>query len=143
MFEYELQKDFYKVILENNNREVKIGKQWVDKTATALGLSEFETIEMWLEDNDYLENEALESLDAKAKENKVKLNAETRSKERKPRTTAPKSNPEKENIIKNIAEMLKNMAENVEITNKSKLIEFKIGENEYKIDLICKRKQKK
>ena len=50
---------------------------------------------------------------------------------------------EKEEIIKNIADFLENSAENVKITNISKIIEFDIGENHFKLDLIRQRKPKK
>ena len=46
-------------------------------------------------------------------------------------------------IIQKIAEILPEFAENVTITNVGKLISFKIGENDYEIDLKRKRKPKK
>lgn len=64
----------------------------------------------------------------------------TKKAERKPR-----SNPEKENIIENLANYLENCdfgAENVEILNKSREISFKISQQEYKIQLIATRKPK-
>ena len=57
-----------------------------------------------------------------------------------------KANPTKGGIIAEIAEFLeKNSAfsvENVNITNKERQIAFKIGENDYEITLIQKRKPK-
>lgn len=55
-----------------------------------------------------------------------------------------KADVEKEEIIAKIAEFMQNNAEiafeNVEITNKSKLIAFTIGENRFEFDLKRKRK---
>ena len=54
-----------------------------------------------------------------------------------------KPNEEKAEIIKELAEKLKEFDENVTILNKEREISFKIGENDYSITLICHRKPKK
>lgn len=58
-----------------------------------------------------------------------------------------KANPTKGGIIAEIAAFLKEKSdfatENVEITNKERMIAFKIGEESYEITLIQKRKPKK
>ena len=47
----------------------------------------------------------------------------------------------KEELVSQIAEFIKSIGcENVEITNKAKLIEFSVGGDNYKLDLIRKRK---
>lgn len=86
--------------------------------------------------------EELEAIDAHAKENHIKTvaRAETK-KERKPRERKP--DVEKETIIADTAKFLESLADNVNITNISKIIEFDIGENHYKFDLIRQRKSKK
>ena len=54
-----------------------------------------------------------------------------------------KADTTKEGVIEQIAKFLtENGYENVEITNKSKLIAFKIGEDNYEFNLIRKRKPK-
>lgn len=54
-----------------------------------------------------------------------------------------KADTTKEGVIEQIAQFLtENGYENVEITNKSKLIAFKIGEDNYEFNLIRKRKPK-
>lgn len=57
-----------------------------------------------------------------------------------------KANPTKASIIAELATFLQenseNACENVEITNKERMIAFKIGENAYEITLIQKRKAK-
>ena len=57
-----------------------------------------------------------------------------------------KENPTKSGIIAELAEFLEKNSqfaiENVEITNKERMIAFKCGENSYEITLIQKRKAK-
>ena len=58
-----------------------------------------------------------------------------------------KENPTKGGIIAELARFLtensENACENVEITNKERLIFFTIGENSYELTLVQKRKPKK
>ena len=54
-----------------------------------------------------------------------------------------KADTTKEGVIQSIFEFLsENGYESVEITNKSKLIAFRIGEDDYELNLIRKRKKK-
>lgn len=75
-------------------------------------------------------------------------NANTGTREPKGEKTArkPKENLEKENIIAVLATFLQEIAifrpNSVKITNKSRQIEFKIGENAYELTLVQKRKPK-
>lgn len=89
-------------------------------------------------------SEEIEEIEAKTKTNKVKLNAKAdKPKERKAREVKP--DVTKELIIAEIANTLTAMVgcENVEITNKSKLVEFDLDGNHFKVDLIRQRKPKK
>lgn len=73
---------------------------------------------------------------ANVKEHKKPAVYKFEKRERKADTT-------KEGVIEQIANFLQeNGYENVEITNKSKLIAFKIGEDNYEFNLIRKRKPK-
>ena len=58
-----------------------------------------------------------------------------------------KANPTKEQVISEIAQFITEKAEfaseNVTITNKERQIAFKIGENDYELTLVQKRKPKK
>ena len=57
-----------------------------------------------------------------------------------------KANPTKANIIAELCKFLtensENACENVKITNKERQITFKIGENDYELTLVQKRKPK-
>jgi hypothetical protein len=83
-------------------------------------------------------------LDPEAEKRAKKFaNAGTRTaKEGKTARKAPE-NPTKEGVIAKIAEFLtENGYNSVEITNKTRQIAFKIGEDAYELTLIAKRKPK-
>jgi len=125
-----------------NGKNIRIPDAEINKSMKLLELTKDEAIQMWLEDEGYLENEVVEELTAKAKANKVSHEAKTE----KPRKTVKrerKPDEEKENLIKILADCLKNAGFTAEITNKSKIIEFNVGENHYKLDLIKQRTTKK
>lgn len=107
-----------------------------------LGITKDEAIKMFLEDNGYLENEEVEQLTKKAKENKaVQHKAKAEKGEKKEVKRERKPDEEKEMLIQFLFEALKKY--NPTIANRTKLIEFSVNGNEYKLDLIKKRKEKK
>lgn len=85
--------------------------------------------------------EDIERIDKEMKHIKINVGAHAEvKKERTPRERKP--DEEKETLIADVADFLTGIAENVKITNVSKIIEFDIGENHYKFDLIRQRKPK-
>lgn len=76
---------------------------------------------------------------ANSREKKKPTTYDFKKRERKP-------NPTKGAIIAELAQFLaensENACENVEITNKERQIAFKIGENDYELTLVQKRKPK-
>lgn len=142
MKDYKQNGSVYEITLDND-KKVKVATAWVEKTIEALGTDLEDVLLMWLEDNEYIINEEQQELTDKSKANgSAKVNATDKAKRKTPKERVQKENPEKEMIIAKLAEMLPNIAINVEIENKSKLITFKIGDNDYKLDLIQKRKPK-
>ena len=130
--------------IDFNGKSIHIPDAEIENNMKMLELSQKEAIQTWLEDNGYVENEIVEILTAKAKVNKVSKGAKSEkamAKTTKPRERKP--DLEKEDIIHTLAEFLKSHYESVNITNKSKIIEFNIGENHYKLDLIRQRPPKK
>lgn len=120
---------------------VKVDKNWADQTMKALDLNLDETLQMFLEDNDYLLNEEQEELDKKAK-GVVKPQAGDKTK-RKPREKVQKENPTKELIIAEIAKSLQALGvQDLKIENKAKLITFNYANESFKVDLVQKRKPK-
>ncbi len=112
-----------------------------------LKLTKEEAIQMWLEDEGYLQNEEQEYLEQKAKQNRItatihKASAIDKTKKKTQKERCRKENPVKEMVISEIAKLLPNFAENVEILNKGKLISFSIGEEKFELDLKQKRKVK-
>lgn len=126
-----------------NNKNITIPDSEIQNNMKLLGISKEEAIQMWLEDNDYLENEIVVELTKKAKANKAVDHGAKADKERKPVKRERKPDLEKENLIQMFADCLKNAGYDAKITNKSKLIEFTVGENHYKLDLVKQRPPKK
>lgn len=124
-----------------SGKVVKVDKNWADQTMKTLDLNLDETLQMFLEDNDYLLNEEQEALDKKAK-GVIKLHAGDKTK-RKPREKVQKENPTKELIIAEIAKSLQALGvQDLKIENKAKLITFNYANESFKVDLVQKRKPK-
>ena len=128
----------------DNGKVVPVMTKYIYNMMEQLEIDMDEALLTWLEDEEYLINDEQEELNAIAKENKVKIKAKktTDPAKKTQRERVVKENPEKEMIIAEIAKVLPNFAENIVIENKGKLITFTIGDNEYKIDLVQKRKKK-
>lgn len=133
------------MIYNFNNKEIKIPDEDIKKLMKSLDLTEDEAIETWLDDNDYTVNEEVEKLTQKAKDNKIMatIHEAKSDKPRAKRVVEKKEDVIKEDIIKRTAEMIAAIAENVKITNVSKMVEFDINGEHYKFDLIRTRKPKK
>ena len=125
-----------------NGKTIRIPDDELAKNMRVLNLSKEEAIKMYLEDEGYLENEEVEALTKKAKDNKAVVHDAKADKPRKQVKRERKPDEEKENLIEILANCLKNAGFEAEITNKSKIIEFSVGENHYKLDLIKKRPPK-
>ena len=142
---YELQNGRYLISMENGKKYfMKVAD--VDNLQKQLKISEFEAIEMWLEDNGYLVNEEQEALCKQAKVNGSAKGkgAKTETPVKKtPKERTQKDNPTKELIISTIANALQNLdISNLNIENKAKLITFTLGNEDFKVDLTQKRKAK-
>lgn len=127
----------------DNDKVVKVSNTWVEKTMEILNTSAEDVMLMWLEDNGYLVNEEQQELDHMAK-GKVKVAASAKPKAKTPRERTQKPQPEKEYIIGVIAEFLEDITDisNINIENKTKLITFTYKNEDYKLDLVQKRKKK-
>lgn len=128
-------------------RTIKIPEADIKRSVEKLGITQEEAIQVWLEDEGYLENAEQEALEAKAKKNRItatihQAKAET-PKQKTQKERVHKEDPTKELIIAETAKFLEKYAENIQITNVGKLISFKIGEDDYEFNLIRKRKPKK
>lgn len=140
MKNYTENQNYFTIELENG-KNVKVAKKWVDTACQKLDIDIDTALEMWLEDNDYLENEEQNELDKKAKTNKIKLGA-TEKTERKKVVRERKPNIVKENIIKNLENCVKSFANDVKVENVGKIITFSYENKQFKIDLTEKRVKK-
>lgn len=135
------------ITYELNGKKIKIPNEDIERSMKNWGISKEEAIQMWLEDEEYLENEEQEALCQKAKENRITATIhEATAKDPKAKTQKERTrreDPTKEMIIAEIAKILPDFAENVKVENIGKLITFTIGEDSYKLDLIKQRKAKK
>ena len=131
-----------------NGKVVKASTKYLENMVKNLEIDMDEAVLTWLEDEGYLENEEQEELCAAAKENKslaaARKGIRDGAKERKKVVRTIKENPVKEKIILNLVEKLNSIEKISEIVieNKSKIITFKVGDREFKLDLIEKRKPK-
>lgn len=130
----------------DNGRSINIPDDEIAKHMKNFGLSKQEAIDLYLEDEGYLDNEELEELDSKAKKVKIQHGAsavdKTEKKEKKPRTV--KISNEKQELFDNIYHFLvETYGDSVDIVKENKLLTLKIGEKTFKVDLIEQRPPKK
>lgn len=133
---------FYDYKLENG-KNIRIPRMTLDNLMDKLGLNEEDAVQVYLEDEGYKVNEEQEALTQKAKENRITATIhKAESKTREKRKVERRANPDKEELIRGLAEYLGGVAENVKIENIGKLITFVYNEKEFKLDLIEKRVKK-
>lgn len=133
-----------------NGKNVNIPDAEIEKSMKILGMSKEEAIEMWLEDEGYLDNEEQAELEQKAKENKITATIHGASATEKKKQSKPKVvkvSDEKVRLFKELSAVIKEYCVDeggeCEILKENKLIQVKIGEKTFKIDLIEQRKPKK
>lgn len=133
-------------------KTITIPDKEIQKLEKTLSLSREDAIYTWLCDEDYLTDSVEKELTSKAKDNRITatIHQAKSDKPRKPTKRERKPDEEKVKILEILANSLIDSAEilnfdpnSIQITNVGKIIEFKIGKNEYKIDLIKKRPPKK
>lgn len=139
------------MIYNFNGKNINIPDREIEKAMKSLELTKEEAIEMWLEDEGYMDNEEQIALTQKVKESGIMTtihgaSAEKKEKkDKKPKTV--KISDEKQHLFANLKTFLEGYALNqgaeVEVLNPNKLISIKIGEKTFKLDLIEQRKPKK
>lgn len=128
-----------------DGKKIRIPKEEIEHNMKIpIVKTEEDAIWIWLEDNGYVDNEEQNELDRKAKENRITATIhqakadtvkERKKVERKPDQT-------KDSLVNELAEYLQDIVQNVVITKVGKLIEFDIGEEHFKLDLIRQRPKK-
>lgn len=126
-----------------NGKSIIIPNEELENLMSKLDLTKEEAVQTWLEDNDFEENAEQQALDQKA--SKVKISVEARAsapkKEKQTRTT--KVSDEKKALFDEIRSNLEDVyKENITVLKENKLLEVKIGEKKFKIDIIETRVKK-
>lgn len=129
-----------------NGKNIKIPDEEIRKNMEILDLSEEEAIQLYLEDEEYLENEEVAELTKKAKDSGI-MSTIHGAKAEKPKVKVErerKENPTKERIIAEIGKFLCQLdgISGVNIANIGKIIEFECENKHFKLDLIQKREKK-
>lgn len=132
----------------DNDKVVKVAKVYIERLMKRLEIDMEEALLTHLEDEGYMDNPDQLELCDQAKENKsnkiidAKIEKAPTQKTHRERTQKPQ--PEKEFIIDSISKLLDSLEDvnNLTIENKSKVITFTYKDNDYKIDLVQKRKPK-
>ena len=133
----------YEITLENG-KVVKVDKKWAQISMEKLETDLEDVLLMYLEDNDYLENDAQNDLDQSAKANVKVIAKSEKPKKKTQRERVVKENPTKELIISKLTSALQEIdnISNVNVENKAKLITFSLNNEDFKLDLVQKRKEK-
>lgn len=122
---------------------MRIPEEVIKNLMEKLDLTREQAIQTYLEDEGIETNEEVERLTAKAKANGTDKITARASVGKKKVVREYKGNPVKEEIIKILAETLKNYQNlpisNVKIENIGKIITFKVENREFKVDLIERR----
>lgn len=133
-----------------NGKNINIPDEEIKTSMKALGLTKDEAIEMWLEDEGYLDNEEQNELCEKAKVNKVTATIHGASATEKKKNTKPKVvkvSDEKQKVFQALKDCLTDFCQiesgECEIVKENKLIQVKLGTKTFKIDLIEQRPPKK
>lgn len=146
MKKYEINGKYVEIVLDND-KIVKVETAYLDKMVETLDISMDEAVLTYLEDEEFEINDEQEELTKKAKDNRITASihkAEDRTKERKKTVRVVKVNPDKEMIIAEVAKCIAALdgVSNLVIENKGKIVTFALGGEEFKLDLIQRRKAK-
>ena len=143
MKDYKELEKVYEITLENG-KVVKVDKKWAQLSMEKLETDLEDVLLMYLEDNDYLENDAQNDLDQSAKANVKVIAKSEKPKKKTQRERVVKENPTKELIISKLTSALQEIdnISNVNVENKAKLITFTLNNEDFKVDLVQKRKEK-
>ena len=136
----------YTVDVKGRQKTINIPEATIKEYEKCFELSTEEAIKMYLEEEGYLDNAELNELEEKAEKNKVSVRGEAKSKTERKKTSKPKvvkvSDTKKELFSKISQFLIDTFGENAEILKENKLIQVKIGEDMFKIDIIQQRKPK-
>lgn len=123
-----------------NGKEINIPDAEIEKNMKLLDISKEEAIEMWLDDNDYTENEVVEELTAKAKTVK---RYEKADKPRKATTKERKVDEEKKRLLDLCRVPIEGAGGIITNVKNEAEFSFTFGDNCYTVKLVKHRPPKK
>lgn len=121
-----------------NGKQIAIPDSEITGFEKKYGLSTEEAIQLWLEDNDYLENEVVNELVEKSKGQR---HYEKSEKARKSATRERKVDEEKKALLNLMVDAI-NSKYWVEAIKNEAEFSFKVGENSYTVKLVKHRPPK-
>lgn len=130
----------------NDKRIINVPDKDIERLMHTLKLNQVEAVQLWLEDEGYLENETVEELSEKARKNRITATihqakaVDGAKKERKPRER--KKNPIKQDIIQTIFEALQSKYSEISVTNDEKYVELAVDGAKFTINLVQHREKK-
>lgn len=135
------------MIYKYNGTEYKVPDGEVLHLKQTMKISASEAAKIWLEDEGKIINPEQEQLCKKAKDSGIirtihDASAATATTPKTQRERTRKENPTKEKVIAELAKFLPALAENIVIVNPSKMISFTIGDTNFTLDLVQKKKPK-
>ena len=127
-----------------SGKTINIKDSVIKQYMISLDLTEEEAIQTYLEDEGEFENEEQIALDEKAKQlsHPVYDNAEKTTKKKRKKPTI-KVSDEKKILFDDILASLSYPSENITVLKENKLIQVKINDKIFKIDVIQQRPPKK
>lgn len=138
------------MVYELNGKKIKIPDAEIENSMKVLELTKEEAVEMWLEDEGYLDNEEQIELTKKVNESGILHSIHkagdktTRKKSDKPKVV--KVSDEKKELFseiwQNVEVFAQDLGGSAKIEKENKLIIVQIGEKTFKIDLIEQRPKK-
>lgn len=124
-----------------NGKIIHISDAEIKKNMAVLGITKDEAIQMFLEDEGYLENAVVEELTEKAKVNKISRDAKA-NKTRKPSSRVRKVDEEKKILMDLMIKAIENAGNCIKSTKTETEFSFTVGENAYSVKLIKHRPPK-
>lgn len=134
-----------------DGKEIRIPDKQILHLMTTMHIKAEEAVQIYLEDEGILHNQEQEDLCKKVQDSgimrtihdaKAIKTTEKKTYEKKTqKERVKKENPTKAMIIAKIAELLPEFAENIDIVNPEKIIEFSVGDLNFKLDLIKHNKK--
>lgn len=125
-----------------NGKVINIPDSAIENNMKVLELTKEQAVDLWLEDNDYQENEEQTALDEKAKAVKIQHGAGSTEKRKTAKERVVKVSDEKQMLFKDLLMGLRVNFPQAEVLKENKLIQVKYGGKTFKIDIIEQRTPK-